>query len=571
VPTFAPTSLPTTSSGAIAPPTSPPSAPGYVASVPALPAAGACRTGETYSDGILTPTGDTEVFTVFEPATLCAAQTYPLVMWGPGYAGSRETSTSSSSLLSPGNIGDLVNAGYGVVSIDERGFGDDTGTARSMDPNFEGLMDLSVMDWAQANLTWIKYGPTLEGDDPHEPVMGSVGGSYGGMYQLMLLDIDKRHRLHAIVPQITPYDLNYSLYPNTVVKDNWDLILYGAGYSGGSLGTGYGHEDPFLTQDVVNSVETNVESPAEHDFFGYHSDSYFCNGTPIATDGPGYSPIFAPNHPPKINAMMWQGMRDTLFTFNNAYNNYMCLKQGGGDVRLFTYQSGHNSLQGVPDPYMYEFYSPTDDLSSDCGSLDVDTATTAFFNQYLKGMPGAANSVPTGPCLSFSTPLNGTSQAVLVPSVTTGHAGTHYSIPTTYAVAGAGLDTPISVPLGSAFTAASVVGGLPRLEVTITPVVATGEPILFFGIGQTHASQPGTWDLIDNQLTPVRGSGPIGIDMTGIAAQLAPGDSLSLLIFGLEDQYTASGNVNAANPTIVPVTVSGDLWVPLISNPVAAP
>ena len=75
---------------------------------------------------------------MFEPASLCAGQTYPLVMWGPGYAGSRATSTSSSSPLSPGNIADLVNAGYGVVSIDERGFGDDSGTARSMGVDIKG-------------------------------------------------------------------------------------------------------------------------------------------------------------------------------------------------------------------------------------------------------------------------------------------------------------------------------------------------------------------------------------------------------------------------------------------------
>jgi len=566
-PTPTPAATTTPGGGALAPPTSPPQAPGYTNVVPPPPAPGTCRAGQTYNIYILTPTGDREAFTVFEPGQLCAGQTYPLVMWGPGYSSSRQTSASSSSALSPGNIASLLAANYGVVSIDERGFGEDTGTVRSMDPNFEGLMDLSVMDWAQANLTWIKYGPTLEGDDPHEPVMGSVGGSYGGMYQYMLLAIDKRHRLHAIVPQIAPFDLNYALYPNSVIKDNWDLVLFGAGETGGS-GISRGNEDPFLQQQVVGSVQTNQESSAAHDFFGYHSNSYFCNGQAIATDGdPGSHPLFAPVHPPKINAMMWNGMRDTLFTYNNAYNNYLCLRQGGGDVRVLSYQSGHNTLQAVPDPYMYTYYSATDDLDSKCGSLSVDDATIDFFNQYLKGMAGAANAVPSMPCLSIVA-----GDAVLVPSVTTGHAGTHFAIPSTAVVAGTGLDVPTAVTLGPAFTSAGVVAGLPRMEVAVTSLdAALGEPILFFGIGQMHASKPGAWDLVDNQLTPVRGAGEHDLDMSGVAARVAPGDQLALLIFGMEDQYTASGSVNPAKPAVVPVTVTGNVWVPLLTGAQTAP
>jgi len=565
--TPAPAATPTSIFGQ---PTSPPQAPGYTNVVPPPPAAGKCRTGETYSIYVLTPTGDTEAFTVFEPATLCGGKTYPLVMWGPGYSGSRETSDASSptDIVSPGNIADLVNANYGVVSIDERGFGQDTGTDRVMDPNYEGLMDLSVMDWAQANLTWIAYGPTLEGNDPHEPIMGSIGGSYGGMYQKMLLNIDKRHRLHAVVPQISPNDLNYALYPNTVVKDAWDLDLYALGETGGN-GLSIGHEDPFLEQAVVGGLETGQESQSAHDFFGYHSDSYFCNGTNIATDGnAGTVPLFPPSYPPKVNAMLWNGMRDTLFTFNNAYNDYLCWSKNGGDVRLLSYMFGHNALQVVPDPYMYLFYSPTEDLNQDCGSTNVDVATVAFFDQYLKGKAGAAHSIPTEPCLSIKA-----GDAVLVPSITTGHAGTHFSIPSTPAVAGVGIDVPIPVNLGPAFTSAGVIGGLPRIEVKITPVATTGQPILFFGIGLLHASQPTGYELIDNQLTPIRGTGEQDFDMTGIAARYSAGDQLVLMIFGSEDQYYVSGagNVTTAKLAIVPVTVSGSVWVPLLGNAVTAP
>jgi len=566
-----PTAVP--GSNLIPPPTSPPNYPGYTNTIPATPAPGTCRTGDIYSIYVNTPVNDLEAFTVFEPGTFCGGKSYPLVLQGAGYAGSRQQNlsalTQDEALTSPGDIGQLVAANYAVISLDERGFGQDGGTVRVMDPNYEGLMDLSVMDWAQANLPWLAYGPTLEGDDPHEPIMGSIGGSYGGMYQYMLLDIDKRHRLRAISPQISPNDLNYSLFPNAVVKSAWDVDLFAAGETGGS-GISYAHEDPFLSSAVVSGIENNAESQPVHDFFGYHSNSYFCNGEPVATDGnAGSSPLFSPNPPPKINALIANGMRDTLFTFNNAYSNYLCFQQGGGDVRLLSYMYGHNALQVVPDPYVTLYYPPTEFLDATCGSLVYDNATVAFFNQYLKGIAGAANAagIPTEPCLAITS-----TDAVLVPSITTGHAGTLFTIPSTVAVAGGAPDVTTAVTLGPAFTSAATIGGLPRMELNVAPLVAgTGEPILFFGIGQMHASKPGLWDLLDNQLTPIRGAGEHDLDMTGIAARIAAGDQLALLIFGEEDQYDVTGSINLKSPAVVPVTVSGNVWVPFLTNPQTAP
>jgi ABC-2 type transport system ATP-binding protein len=566
-PTATPTGNASTSSGAIAAPTAPPDAPGVSNVVPATPAPGVCRAGQTYDISVLTPTGDTEVFTVFEPLQLCGGKTYPLVMWGPGYSASRATSYGGTvntveNIASPGDIGSLVTANYGVVSIDERGFGDDTGTVRVMDPQFEGLMDLSVMDWAQAKLSWLAYGPTLEGDDPHEPIMGAIGGSYGGMYQKMLLNIDKRHRFHAIVPQISPNDLNYSLFPNGVVKSAWDLDLFGLGETGGT-GLSRGHEDPFLETAVVGSIEANAEAQNVRDFFGYHSSDYFCNEQSIATDGDaGSVPLFAPTYPPKINALIFNGMRDTLFSFNNAYGDYKCWQKSGGDVRLLSYTFGHNALQVVPDPYVTLYYNAADPLNKNCGSTNVDTATVAFFNQYLKGMSGAASAIPTTPCLA----LGNSGTGVLVPSVITGTAGTQYPIPSTTVVAGGAPDVPTPVTLGPAYTAAATVAGLPYLQVDIEPVASgLGEPILYFGIGQMHANKPGAYDLLDNQIAPVRGVGKHTLDLTGIAAQVQPGDQLALLVYGEEDQYDATGSVNIASPAVVPVTVTGNVYLPLTS------
>lgn len=50
--------------------------------------------------------------------------------------------------------------------------------------------------------------------------------------------------------------------------------------------------------------------------------------------------VLVPVLPPAADVLLTQGVRDTLFNYNDGYNNYQCMKSLGGDVRLFTHQSG---------------------------------------------------------------------------------------------------------------------------------------------------------------------------------------------------------------------------------------
>lgn len=547
----------------------PVTSPTFTGMVPASPAAGVGRAGKFYNVLLVGKgTGDKVGITVFEPATLVGGAKYPLVLHSHGYAGSRQQTTptnAAASATSRGNVDQLIAAGYGVITISERGSDDSTGTIRSMDPDFEGKDLISVLDWAETNLDWLAYGPSADGSEARNLIVGSIGGSYGGMFQYLINNLDPRHRLDAIVPQIAPNDLTYSLFPNNTLKAGWGSVLFGAGNSAGS-GANRAHTDPFIINFFETALSSNSISQEGRDFFYYHSNAYFCNGQAVATNGgAGTKPEFAPVHSRRVNAMIFMGMRDTLFTLNNGYANYQCLAAAGGDVRLLSFQAGHNTLQVVPDPGNAAFQPKGNELDSNCGSVNVDTATVAFFDEHLKGIPGAANKVvPTKPCLSLQM-----GDAVLVDALTTGHAGIQVAIPSTTVIAGAGLDMPISVPLGiTAGMAGDVIGGIPRLEVDIEPVNAAqpGEPILFFGIGQTHNGVSGVYDLVDNQITPLRGVGKHAVDMVGIAERLKPGDTLALMIYGEHDQYHATGTINAGSPAVVPVTVAGKVWVPMLGN-----
>ena len=113
--------------GVALPPVAPPPATG---TVPPPPAAGQSRDGMVYDMLLTSPgTGDQVGITVFEPKTVVGGQRYPLVLQSHGYAGSRES--AGSAVIQP-----LLDAGYGAISISERGSDNSTGTIRSMDPDF---------------------------------------------------------------------------------------------------------------------------------------------------------------------------------------------------------------------------------------------------------------------------------------------------------------------------------------------------------------------------------------------------------------------------------------------------
>ena len=569
----------TTQSGAMAAPTAPAyDATSPVTAVPAIPATG-CRAGSSYSVYVdsgptdISPSGTLEAFTVFEPSQICAGQTYPLILNGPGFGGSR---TSAA-----GSFASFTSAGYGVISVDEAGEGNDGGKIRVMDPDQEGVMLMAVMNWAQAKLTWLAYGPTNDGLDPHEPIYGTDGGSYGGMYQFMLLNIDKRHRIRAIVPQITPNDLNFSLFPGGSIKTEWAAILFAYGQEAGN-GTSRANFDPYVNDGFISGFATNAESTGFHDFFGYHSVDYFCNGNPIATNGAslfdGNAPALAPTTtPPKVNALIWIGARDTLFNFDNGYRNYKCMQRGGGDVRLLSYQTGHNAtlnednvngVGAVPDPYVTLFYPNNDALDSHCGKLLEADAELAWFNQYLKGQQGAASMIPTSPCISLAL-----GDAVTVPEIPAYADGAPLkSYPVSLPAVVAGVPPDAGVPsnvqnvqvLYTAGPSGDVVGGIPHIVFDIAGIggVAANVPTVYVGLGVLHASNPAAWDLMDNNVLPLVGTGHFDEDIVGGGIRLQPGDELGLLVFGSATQYAATGSVSATKPVPVPVTVTGTVYVP---------
>lgn len=549
-------------------------------------------------------------FELFEPDQLVAGASYPLVLHGHGYGGSRQTTRD-------GFLGRLTAAGYYVISIDQRGFGEAGGTVRVMDPEYEGQDLVRILDWAE-NL------PGLRRRSNGEMLVGSYGGSYGGMYQLLLAAVDPKHRLRVLAPDIAPHDLTYALNPNNVIKSGWSLALVAGGES--STVTGLGstlvdtvtalaggltqgqvqlqldltlglRQDPAIYETLLTGLLTNQFPAPGNNWFRYHSVRYFCDGEPAQPQEFLLATPDTLSVPPQpydaVDALITQGTRDTLFNFNDGLNNYDCLKAKGGDVRLLTHESGHILPLGLPsdveqalDPvYRLVALQGFQDAGGarSCGSLDLNDAQFAWFEEKLQGKSGAIDQViSTGSkvCLSL-----GPDDAIAVDNVTRG--GSEFAIDSSTPQLNGALGIVGSLlgnaadelllatqPLYLAPAGGAVLAGLPEMDLTLqgltglemqdcaTPLsLPACDPILLLAVGHRKAGTE-RWDIVDDQLTPVRGFGVHAGPMTGIAERLEEGDELALLIYAFHAQYPVTWSRDLVIPA---VTVSGTVRLPLLT------
>ncbi|MBW0147163.1 CocE/NonD family hydrolase [Marinobacter arenosus] len=559
--------------------------------------------GRSYPVMLTSASGETIAFQVLEPiGGIDCTRGHPLVLHGHGFGGSRTTD----------GFENYRQAGFAVISIDQRGFGESTGTVRVMDPEFEGRDLIQILDWAEGNLDYLQYRnePDLPAELNPNLVAGAIGGSYGGGYQLLLHGQDPGQRLDALVPDITWYDLRDSLNPGDVIKTGWDLVLV-AGGEAGSTGEGNGGLDPIIREILAQGATLNRFPEAGLDFFYYHSPAYRCTGQPVSiSDSPDLlnyqinPPAFdvAPTPYSNVDVLLTQGMKDTLFNFNEAWRNFECLSALGGDVRLLTHQTGHILPVEAPDELQpAEYVDPTAELLElpgfqgaagqfACGSISISDATLNWLEHHLQGKPlaGYFDGTESEVCLSLDdgqsirVPVDGFPAPDREGGVLRGDTvieravATESPVASGYEAVASASQPPAALILGVAGANGLTLGGIPTARLTVSdlagrstcdieldPYAPGCDPIVFVGLGKRGADES-RWQLIDDQIKPVRGlKDQAVIELVGVAEALEAGDELALLIYGFHPQYPASWSRDALVPF---VNVAGTVQVPVLQG-----
>jgi ABC-2 type transport system ATP-binding protein len=560
----------------------------------------------TYTRGcIISFDGTAIVYNLFEPLHPAKGSVYP-ILEGPGWGSAGDTSPDPN----------LIKDGYAELTWDPRGFGQSGGVAEVDAPYAEGRDVSALIDQVLTGRPEIAtdrcgaHGQPAYTNDTRkhntcgQPVVGMTGGSYGGGIQFATAAFDKR--VKAIVPVITWNNLNWSLWPNNVIKLGWGELLYGAGLgeqgaehaqgdigavnqaaltsgnpfgatSGGDGGMQIGGYDPMIHYSEVTGAALGYPDHTTLGWFGQRS---------MAVYGAGPA-----GHVPHVPTLLEQGTVDTLFNLNDAWNNYLLMKSHYPDlpVKMIAFCGGHVSCPTGAPPTGAN-YSDTASKKSPYGAGESaatfdENATLAWFNHYLRGQgsrDGMPNTVvyqdqngnyyalPTFPTTAHPGP------AVLVSAPVSGTLVTH-GVPT--GAGPAGLDTAVTDGATSASDPGQVTVPVLTAKHANEPIVGIGKVVgrvtvdgaateLFFRL-----IDESTGDVVDLQTTPLRvdnldlqdlgtnahlpQSEPFSIDLPGVAYDLPKGDTLELQVSTSTDSY-------APNRGSSIVQLSGKVTVPTL-------
>lgn len=475
--------------------------------------------------------------TVFRPACATAEHPAPVILHSHGWSGSKATS----------GFGTELDAGFGVVSITQRGHGDSGGQANVQSPELEAQDIKSVIDHV-ARLDWVAkdrddHGNTIEDD----PVLFAMGGSYGGGYQMItaLTEVREsgRTRFNALAPEITWFDLPHSLAPNDVVRSEWNTVLYAAGtarvdmhplihrsFSYGAV-TGQWPDGTVLGQEDPSGQTPNL-------------DTFFHGHSPVAFVEQG--------HRLDIPVIWRQGTNDTLFNLNEGVHNFQRAFTDAAQQRsLFVaYNGGHVLPTAYPSVRNDGLLSGVDACSFEEG---FGALRLAFFSAVADGAedPAAAlrgaypglrrynlTSDDNTACLrsdrlpELATFDTGKDVDLVVEQVDNGWTTT----------TGAGVATHVEI-LG--FAGPATVTGLPVLTGNVA--AAGVDQRAFFGI--SRGTSPADAQLIQAQLMPLRVltpsanvTEPFELELAGIAVDLAEGEKLFLTVTPFSEQFYSHGS-----------------------------
>jgi pimeloyl-ACP methyl ester carboxylesterase len=421
---------------------------------------------------------------LFQPAGASAGHTVPLVFHSHGWGGSRTTDAAAFK--------SWLDAGYGVLSFDQRSFGESTGVAHVMNPDLEGRDVIKLVDFV-AGLDWVTK------QRPGDPLIGAIGGSYGGGYQFAgaftELRDKGRTRFDALAPEITWWDLKQSLAPAEAARTMWLALLYAGG------GT---HLPPAVQAAFVGLITTGQWPSGKA---GRDLDAFF------AKNGPAWQ--VAHGRKLDIPVLIGQGLSDNLFNLNQGLLNFD--KALTGRARSRSLFVGYNAGHTLPSVLPPGFVTPGDPCSIALGSPTFGALEQRFMALNLKhentGLTGFGSyhlATADGRCLT---------QRQLA-------ANTQYRLgritsPTTLLAKG-----PITV------------AGVAQLKGKVSSVLPGAAAFFALSVGTT----PLDAKIVQNNTMPLREMRPVHgakrtVDLPGIAVDVPAGKSLYLTVSPVADMF----------------------------------
>ncbi|WP_405455989.1 peptidase S15 [Streptomyces sp. NBC_00101] len=505
---------------------------------------------------------------LYRPRGADAAHPAPAVLATNGFAGSKSDGSTDA-------LGRAFAArGYVSLVYSGLGFGR-SGCLITLDaPEADGRAASGLVDFLAGTRT-ADDGTRADFvalDEPGDPRVGMIGGSYGGAVQFATAAVD--HRVDALVPLITWNDLGHSLAPdNTVTEDRatprtpgvfkwqWTNGFY-------LMGEGQPLLAPSLDPSRFGKPNCLHFTPEACETISFLNSGRYPaeESEAVLAFTHGVSPV-SYLHRVEAPTLLVQGQADTLFNLNEATATYDALRAHGTTVKMIWQAWGHSGGGATPGEL---------DLSQGNWETSyVGRRILAWFGRYLLD-----RTIDTGPAFAYYrdwTSGYGTADALPAASRTLYLSGdgtlrehrsdvvpgsrsyTNRSLPSShsetslsgltglpdldpYDTTGTYLDWT-SAPLSSALD----VVGAPRARLrVISPkaerVQGSGDAsdrlVLFVKV--YDRAPDGSQELVHRLVAPVRVADvtrPFSVRLPGIVHRFAAGHRLRLVIAGSDTAY----------------------------------
>ena len=353
-------------------------------------------------DGTHAATIDTRLYL---PANATAANPQPAVLMTNGFG----LDKLAGEIVSMADY--LARHGYVVLTYSGQGFGGSSGCIRlnSFDydvKDSQQLIDKMLVDPA------FKVGDlsvaSVVARDAKGPLIGLIGGSYGGGIVLNMAVTDPRVR--AAIPGRTWNSLQYSLDPNNLIfegdatgfshqraqqgvfKFEWTSLFFASGNAGAAQGQGGCAEEKAMSGEPAMVAGAACA--------GFPTEVCQTYATLTATgdaDDAIRSLVQNASSETKIEqltvpTMLVQGQSDTLFNPNDAVATYLRLKARGVPTAMIWNSGGHGGYDSLPGEC--EVYGSGTTGLDQCY---LTQRALAWFNRWLRGDTG----VDTGPGFAY--------------------------------------------------------------------------------------------------------------------------------------------------------------------------
>ena len=444
-------------------------------------------------------------YTIFRPERprAGAKQKYklPMLMHSHGWGGSR---TKTAAAFKP-----FLDAGYGVLSFDQRGFGESGGHAYVENPEVEGH-DVRALVRKISKLKWVRK------DGKRDPRLGAIGGSYGGGYQFLaafeLLRLRGKPVFDALAPEITWHDLRDSLAPRDVVRTAWALALSAASVPTDAL-------PPNIYKALVEGSAT-----------GQWPDGSIPGSENLNAFFEKNGPKWHVRNGRKLDipVLIGQGMTDSLFNAEEAFRNWeTAITDRARRKSIFV---GYNDGHVLPAAFPQGIEVKSDPCSKDLAGSTFQALSVRFFDEHLKGKKTGLTGYNR---LHLSTVG---SKCTTVPSF---HPNKTIDLGTVTTVTG-----PAGAPVSTAVAKGPIrVAGLPSITADVTSLGV--DTRVFYGLA--IGTSPADARLVQKNVMPWREASPVTdvrreFTLPGVAVDVPEGQTLFLLATPTSDTFVGMGS-----------------------------